>query len=77
MLGAFVMVRSKESGRMWIHDLRVWQHMEKTGDDKMFEVVTDGDDYESLRNMAKLTNYDMNRELFMDIKRGVNDGRST
>jgi hypothetical protein len=66
MLDHYIMVRAKESGRMWIHEKEVWDVMDKT----MFEVVIEGDDYESMRNMARLTNHDMNQELFEDIRRG-------
>jgi hypothetical protein len=69
MLGTFVMVRNKESGRMWVYDERVWLKMQEQGTTD-FEAVTVSDDYESLRSMTKLTNYDMDKELFDDIRKG-------
>ena len=70
MLGHFVMVRAKESGRVWIQDERVWLKMQEQGTAANFEVIAEGEDYDSLRRMAKLTNYDMDKELFEDMKRG-------
>jgi len=71
MLEPFIMVRAKESGRIWIQDKRVWQKMQEQGTADNFEVVTESDDYESLQRMAKMTNYDMDKQLFEDIKRGI------
>lgn len=63
----FVIGRAKESGRLWVYPAEVWAQIDNRN--SMFDEVIRSDDYEALLQMAKLSNKEIDNELFADRDR--------
>lgn len=58
-----VVVRAKESGRLWVYDADLWDHYMGVKSRADFEEVIRSDDIQALKQMQKLANHEINQGL--------------
>lgn len=58
-----VVVRAKESGRLWVYDADLWDHYLRGKSQVEFEEVVRSDDIKALKQMQKLANHEINDGL--------------
>lgn len=62
---AFVLLRGKDTGMLYLYDREIYEYMEKHGNlgyGFVLEFVVDHDDIEALRQMQALVNNDLKTE---------------